>query len=45
MIVLLVLYPVVMLEHLYLNPLLQSLGMAVAIFIGNVLSVAATGSG
>ena len=43
MIVLLTLYPVVMLELLYLNPLTQPLGMAVATFIGNLLSVAATG--
>jgi uncharacterized protein len=43
MIVLLTLFPVVMLELLYLNPLLQSLNMAVATFIGNLLSVAATG--
>jgi antibiotic biosynthesis monooxygenase (ABM) superfamily enzyme len=33
----------VMLELLYLSPLLQSLNMAVATFIGNLLSVAATG--
>ena len=43
MIVLLTLYPVVMLELLFLNPLTQPLGMAVATFIGNALSVAATG--
>ena len=43
MIVLLVLFPVVMLEILYLNPLLSSLNVAVANFIGNALSVAATG--
>ena len=43
MIVLLTLFPVVMLELLYLSPLLQSLNMAVATFIGNSLSVAATG--
>jgi uncharacterized protein len=43
MIVLLTLYPIVMLEQLFLNPLLHSLGMAEAIFIGNLLSVAATG--
>ena len=42
MIVLLVLFPVVMLELLYLNPLLQSLNPAVATFIGNLLSVVAT---
>ncbi len=43
MIVLLTLYPIVMLEQMFLNPLLYSLGMAEAIFIGNLLSVAATG--
>jgi len=43
MIVLLVLYPIVMLELLFLNPLTRSLGMAEATFIGNLLSVAATG--
>ena len=43
MIVLLTLYPIVMLEQMFLNPLLQSLDMAEAIFIGNTLSVAATG--
>jgi len=43
MIVLLTLYPIVMLEQLFLSPLLHSLGMAEAIFIGNLLSVAATG--
>ena len=43
MIVLLALYPIVMLEQMFLNPLLQSLDMAEAIFIGNTLSVAATG--
>jgi len=43
MIVLLTLYPIVMLEQMFLNPLLGSLGMAEAIFIGNLLSVAATG--
>ncbi|MCA1696966.1 MAG: antibiotic biosynthesis monooxygenase [Actinobacteria bacterium] len=43
MIVLLTLYPIVMLEQMFLNPLLRSLGMAEAIFIGNLLSVAATG--
>ena len=43
MIVLLTLFPIVMLEQLFLSPLLQSLNMAVAIFIGNALSVAATG--
>jgi len=43
MIVLLTLFPIVMLELLYLTPLLQSLNLAVATFIGNLLSVAATG--
>jgi antibiotic biosynthesis monooxygenase (ABM) superfamily enzyme len=43
MIVLLTLYPIVMLELLFLNPLLRSLGMAEATFIGNLLSVAALG--
>ena len=43
MIVLLTLYPIVMLEQLFLSPLLHSLGMAEAIFIDNLLSVAATG--
>ena len=43
MIVLLTLFPVVMLELLYLSPLLHSLAMAVATSIGNLLSVAATG--
>jgi uncharacterized protein len=33
----------VMLEQMFLNPLLHSLDMAEAIFIGNLLSVAATG--
>ena len=41
MVVLLALFPVVMLELLYLSPLLQSLNLAVATFIGNLLSVAA----
>ena len=42
MVVLLItLFPVVMLELLYLDPLLQSLDLAVATFIGNLLSVAA----
>ena len=41
MVVLLTLFPVVMLELLYLSPLLQSLNLAVATFIGNLLSVAA----
>ncbi len=43
MIVLLMLYPIVMLELLFLNPLLNSLGIAEATFIGNLLSVAALG--
>ena len=43
MIVLLMLYPIVMLELLFLNPRLESLGMAEATFIGNLLSVAALG--
>jgi uncharacterized protein len=41
MVVLLTLFPVVMLELLYLSPLLQSLNLAVATFVGNLLSVAA----
>jgi antibiotic biosynthesis monooxygenase (ABM) superfamily enzyme len=41
MVVLLTLFPVVMLELLYLSPLLRSLNLAVATFIGNLLSVAA----
>ena len=43
MIVLLTLYPIVILELLFLNPLTQSLGMAESTFIGNALSVAVTG--
>jgi len=43
MIVLLMLFPIVMLELLYLRPLLQSLGMAESTFVSNLLSVAATG--
>jgi len=39
MIVLLVLYPVVMLELKFLNPLLTSLNMSVGTFIGNAISV------
>jgi len=42
MIVLLTLYPIVMLELLFLNPLTRSLGMAESTFIGNALSVAVT---
>jgi antibiotic biosynthesis monooxygenase (ABM) superfamily enzyme len=41
MIVLLTLFPVVMLELLVLSPLLQSLNLSVATFIGNAISVAA----
>ena len=41
MIVLLALFPVVMVELLYLSPLLRALDVAVATFIGNLLSVAA----
>ena len=43
MIVLLTLYPVVMLELLFLNPLLHSLQLSFSNFIGNAISVAATG--
>jgi antibiotic biosynthesis monooxygenase (ABM) superfamily enzyme len=42
LLVLLGLYPIVALELLYLNPLLTGLVPALGIFIGNVLSVAAT---
>jgi antibiotic biosynthesis monooxygenase (ABM) superfamily enzyme len=42
LLVLLGLYPIVSLELLYLNPLLTGLVPALGIFIGNVLSVAAT---
>ncbi|APW62412.1 antibiotic biosynthesis monooxygenase [Paludisphaera borealis] len=42
LLVLLGLYPVVALELLYLNPLLAGLVPALGVFIGNVLSVAAT---
>ena len=42
LLVLLGLYPIVALELLYLNPLLAGLVPALGIFIGNVLSVAAT---
>ena len=41
MVVLLTLFPVVMLELLYLSPLLRSLNLSVATFIGNLLSVVA----
>ena len=41
MIVMLILFPVVMLELLYLSPLLQSLNLALATFISNLLSVVA----
>lgn len=40
--VLLGLYPIVVLELIYLNPLLTGLDPAVGVFVGNVLSVAAT---
>lgn len=40
MIVLLTLYPLVMLEKIFLNPRLTDLQPALAVFIGNVLSVA-----
>ncbi len=43
MIALLMLYPIVIVELLFFNPLLQSLGMAQATFIGNLISVAALG--
>src|SRR4051794_37495807 len=43
MIVLLTLFPIVMIEFMFLNPLLQSLNLAVATFIGNLISVAVTG--
>lgn len=43
MIVLLMLYSVVMLELLFLNSLLRSLGMAEAALISNLLSVAVLG--
>jgi antibiotic biosynthesis monooxygenase (ABM) superfamily enzyme len=42
-IVLLVLYPVVMTEILTLNKITSGLGVAIATFIGNVVSVSATG--
>jgi uncharacterized protein len=42
MILLLTLFPVVMLELVYLSPPPHSLDMAVATVIGNLLSVAAT---
>jgi antibiotic biosynthesis monooxygenase (ABM) superfamily enzyme len=42
LLVLLGLYPIVALELLYLNPLLKGLFPAVAVFVGNVLSVGAT---
>lgn len=42
MLVLLGLYPIVVLELLYLNPLLKGLVPAAGTFVGNVLSVAAT---
>ncbi len=43
MIVLLMLFPIVMLELLFLNPLLYTLGMAEATFVGNLISEAALG--
>lgn len=39
MIVLLILYPIVMLEMLFLNPLLKGLSLAPSVFIGNAISV------
>lgn len=42
-IVLLVLYPVVLLTVVFLNPFLTPLGTALTVFIGNVIGVAATG--
>ena len=42
-IVLLVLYPVVLLTVVFLNPILAPLGVALTVFIGNVIGVAATG--
>lgn len=42
-IVLLVLYPVVMAEIIWLNPRITALGVALGTFIGNAISVAATG--
>ena len=42
LLVLLGLYPIVALELLYLNPLLGGLAPALGMFVGNVLSVAAT---
>jgi uncharacterized protein len=42
MLVLLGLFPIVMLEARFLNPRLASLNFSLAMFIGNVLSVAAT---
>lgn len=42
-IVLLVLYPVVMAEIIWLNPALAFLGVSISTFIGNTISVAATG--
>src|SRR5262249_53707899 len=42
LLVLLGLYPIVVIELLYLNPLLVGLAPAIGVFIGNVLSVAAT---
>ena len=42
-IVLLVLYPVVLLTVVFINPILAPLGVALTVFIGNVIGVAATG--
>src|SRR5262249_27920398 len=42
LLVLLGLYPIVVLELLYMNPLLAGLVPSVGVFVGNVLSVAAT---
>lgn len=42
-IVLLVLYPVVLLTVVFINPILSPLGVALTVFIGNVIGVAATG--
>lgn len=42
-IVLLVLYPVVLLTVVFINPILAPLGVALTVFIGNAIGVAATG--
>jgi len=39
MLVLLILFPIVMLEFRYLNPFLQNLNISFATFIGNIISV------